>query len=440
MEQPMAAPFNLEAEQSVLGSMILDKEAITQVMQILKSTDFYTEAHGKIYEIILHLNDNGLPVDFVSISEELKRQQMLGKVGGNEYLMQLIDVVPTSANAGYYAAIVRDKSVLRQLIRASADISKLAYEGAEDINEILDKSEQSVFEILQKRSVKEYRHIGDVLDATLVKLDEAHRHKGKLTGVPSGFTDLDNMTGGFQFTDLIILAARPAMGKTSLGINIITNAAKEGLGAGVFSLEMPAEQLAQRILCSEALVDIKQFRSGDLEDEDWEKLSEALGPLTEAPIYIDDSPGISLMELKSKARRMKIEHDIQILLIDYLQLIQVSGRVESRQQEISKISQELKNLARELKIPVIAISQLSREADKRPDHKPRLSDLRESGSQEQDSDIVMFVYREEYYEPETERKNIADVIIAKHRNGAVGEIELSWLGKYTKFGNLDRRY
>ncbi len=433
------APFNLEAEQSVLGAVILDKEMIGQVVQLMKPEDFYVKAHEEIFDVILYLNDSGIPVDFVSISEELKKRNLLGQVGGNEYLMELANTVPTSANASYYATIVREKSILRNLIHAAAEISKMAYDDSEDMNEILDKSEQAVFEIVQNRVLKDYRHIGDIMDQTLMKLDERNRQKGRVTGIPSDFIDLDRITSGFQPSDLILLAARPAMGKTSLGLNFITNAAKRGYSAGIFSLEMAAEQLVQRMLCSEARVDAQRLRNGELEEEDWERISLVIEDLTKAPIYIDDTAGINLMELKSKARRMKLEKDIKIILIDYLQLIQTSQKIENRQQEISKISRELKSLARELNIPIIAISQLSRAPDQRPDHKPRLSDLRESGSQEQDSDIVMFVYREEYYDPDTERKNSCDLIIAKHRNGSTGEVELAWLGQYTKFANLETR-
>jgi len=428
-------PVQMAAEQSVLGAMILDNSVISTIAAQLRPDDFYGEPHQHIFETIVNLRDENSPVDLVSLSEALRRNKWLVSAGGSEYLTQLLDAVPTSANAQHYATIVKEHSMRRQLIRASADIARIAYEGADDVNEILDRSEKAVFEISQKRAVRNYHHISRLLSDTLVKLDEAARMKGRITGVPSGFPDLDRMTGGFQNTDLIILAARPAMGKTSLALNFCTNAAKAGVGVGIFSLEMAGEQLAQRILCSEAMVDLKNFRMGLLEDQDWDNLSEVIEPLNRAPIYVDDTPSISMMELKSKARRMKMEHDIGIILVDYLQLI-TGGNSESRQQQIASFSMELKSLARELRVPVIALSQLSRKTEERPDHKPKLSDLRESGSLEQDADIVMFINREEVYKPETDRKNIADLIIAKHRNGSIGEVELSWLGKFTKFGSL----
>jgi replicative DNA helicase len=432
-------PQNIEAEQSVLGSMLLDKDLIPGVIEILKKDDFYREDHAEIFEAIINLFDRAEPIDIITVSEKLKERGTLDKVGGLEYITNIATGVHTTANAKYYANIVEEKSLLRKLIQASSEIMAISYEAAEDVNIILDKAEKSIFDILQKRNTKGFTHIKDVLVDTFNRLEELYNNKEFITGVPSGFVDLDYKTAGFQNSDLILIAARPAMGKTALALNIAQYAAiYKKVPVAIFSLEMSKEQLVNRLLCSEALIDSQRMKTGNLEDDDWDKIALALGPLSEAPIYIDDTPGISVMEIRAKCRRLKLEKNLGLVVIDYLQLMQGRGRFDNRQQEISEISRSLKILAKEINVPVIALSQLSRAPDARTDHRPVLSDLRESGAIEQDADIVIFIYRDDYYNPDTERKNIAEIIIAKHRNGSTGTVELIWLGQYTKFGNLKK--
>lgn len=432
-------PQNIEAEQSVLGSMLLDKELIPGVLEVLKKEDFYREDHAEIFEAIIDLFDKAEPIDIITVSEQLKERGTLDKVGGLEYITNIATGVHTTANAKYYANIVEEKSILRKLIKASSEIMAISYEAAEDVNIILDKAEKSIFDILQKRNTKGFTHIKDVLVDTFNRLEELYNNKDYVTGVPSGFIDLDYKTSGFQNSDLILIAARPAMGKTAFALNIAQYAAVyKKVPVAIFSLEMSKEQLVNRLLCSEALIDSQKIKTGSLEDDDWDKIALALGPLSEAPIYIDDTPGISVMEIRAKCRRLKLEKNLGLVVIDYLQLMQGRGRAESRQQEISEISRSLKILAKEINVPVIALSQLSRAPDARTDHRPVLSDLRESGAIEQDADMVIFIYRDDYYNPDTEKKNIAEIIIAKHRNGSTGTVELIWLGQYTKFGNLKK--
>lgn len=432
-------PQNIEAEQSVLGSMLLDKEAIPAVAEILKNDDFYREDHGEIYEAIMDLFNKAEPVDLITVTEQLKSRGTLDKVGGLEYITNLATSVPTTANVKHYTNIVEEKSILRKLIRASSEIIDMSYEASDEVSIILDNAERNIFDILQKRGSKGFYHVKEILIEAFNRLEELYNNKEFITGVPSGFVDLDYKTSGFQNSDLILIAARPSMGKTAFALNIAQHAAiYKKIPVAVFSLEMSREQLVNRIMCSEALIDSQKMRTGNLDDEDWDKIARTLGPLSEAPIYIDDTPGVSVMEIRAKCRRLKLEKNLGLIIIDYLQLMQGRGRIENRQQEISEISRSLKILAKEIKVPVIALSQLSRAPEARSDRRPVLSDLRDSGAIEQDADMVMFIYRDDYYNQDTEKKNIAEIIIAKHRNGSTGTVELVWLGQYTKFGNLKK--
>ena len=433
-------PQSLEAEQSVLGSMLIDKEVVPVVMEILKSEDFYRPDHKEIYDVIIELFDRAQPIDLITVSERLKLHGKLDLVGGLEYLTNIATEVPTTANVKHYAKIVEEKALLRKLIKASSDIVDLGYNASEEVSFILDKAEQNIFDILQKRSSQGFVPIKDVLVDTFNKLEELYNNSGNITGIPTGFADLDFKTSGLHNSDLILIAARPAMGKTAFALNLAQNAAvHSNVPVAVFSLEMSRDQLVNRMLCSEAMVDSNRMKTGKLEDNDWQKVAKALGPLSEAPIFIDDTPGISITEIRAKCRRLKLEHNLGLGIIDYLQLMQGSrSKSENRQQEISEISRSLKILAKEINVPVITLSQLSRAPEARTDHRPILSDLRESGAIEQDADIVMFLYRDDYYNPETEKKNIAEVILAKHRNGSTGTVELVWLGQYTKFANLEK--
>ncbi len=433
-------PQSLEAEQSVLGSMLIDKEVIPVVMEILKPEDFYRPDHREIYEVIIELFDRAQPIDLITVSERLKLHGKLELVGGLEYLSNIATAVPTTANAKNYSKIVEEKSLLRKLIKTSSDIVDLGFSASDEVSFILDKAEQGIFDILQKRSTQGFVPIKDVLVNTFSKLEELYNNKGNITGIPTGFADLDFKTSGLHNSDLILIAARPAMGKTAFALNLAQNAAVQShVPVAVFSLEMSREQLVNRMLCSEAMVDSNRMKTGKLEDNDWQKVAKALGPLSEAPIFIDDTPGVSITEIRAKCRRLKLEHDLGLVIIDYLQLMQGSkSKSDNRQQEISEISRSLKILAKEINVPVICLSQLSRAPEARTDHRPILSDLRESGAIEQDADIVMFLYRDDYYNPETEKKNIAELILAKHRNGSTGTVELVWLGQYTKFANLEK--
>ncbi len=432
-------PHSIEAEQSVLGSLMIDRDAIPVVAELLKPLDFYRQDHKEIFEAISDLFEIGKPIDIISVKEQLSLRGTLEGVGGIEYLSTMVDMVPTTANVKHYAKIIEEKSVLRKLIKASEEILNSGFEASEEVSVIVDHAQKRIFDILQRRATQGYFPIKDVLIESFNKLEDLYNTKGFVTGVPTGFTDLDSKTSGLHASDLILIAARPAMGKTSFALNIAQYASIHArIPVAIFSLEMSKEQLVNRLLCSEAMVDSQKVRTGKLEEEDWPKMARVLGPLSEAPIYIDDTAGLSVMELRAKCRRLKLEKNIGLVVIDYLQLMQGRGRVENRQQEISEISRSLKILAKEINIPVITLSQLSRAAETRSDHRPVLSDLRESGAIEQDADIVMFLYRDDYYNPETEKKNIAEVILAKHRNGSTGVVELAWLGQYTKFANLDR--
>ena len=422
--------------------MLTDKDAVISAIEVLKEESFYREDNKAIFAAILSLYAKNEPIDIITVKAELVEQGNFERIGGLEYLAELPERVPTTANVDRYIKIVEEKAALRSLIQTSNELIALGYDETENVDSIMDMAEKKVFDLAQKKNTKGYASIKDVLVESFTKLEELYNQKGNVTGISTGFIDLDNKTAGLHNSDLIILAARPAMGKSAFAINLATNAAvKSNVPVVIFNLEMSKEQVGNRILCSEAMVDSNKVRTGQIEDEDWMKLANTLGNLSEAPIYIDDTPGISIMEIRAKCRKLKLEKDIGLIVIDYLQLIQGSGKKNaSREQEISEISRSLKILAKELDVPVIALSQLSRGAEKRDDKRPMLSDLRESGAIEQDADIVIFLYRDDYYNEDSEKKNIAEVIIAKHRGGSTGTVDLAWMGNYTKFANLDRRY
>lgn len=431
-------PHSIDAEQSVLGAMILDKEAINEAVEIIRSGDFYKEANGEIYEAITQLYNRNEPVDLITLSEELKQRGTLENIGGVTYLANLSSGVATTANIAYYCKIVEEKSILRSLIKSSDEIMSKAYEDAEDISIIIEKAEQNIFDITQGTQRDGFSPINEVLLSSFAKIEEMAANKGGLTGLTTGFIDIDNNLSGLQKSDLILLAARPSMGKTALGINIVTNSAlKANASVAVFSLEMSKEQLVQRMISATAHVDLQKIISGRLTEDEWLQIINSMGPLSQANVFIDDTAGISLMEMKAKCRRLKMEKGLDLIVIDYLQLMQMEGFKENRQQEISAISRGLKALAKEVDCPVIALSQLSRAPELRADHRPILSDLRESGAIEQDADVVLFLYRDEYYHEDSEKKNIGEVIIAKHRNGPTGTIELVWKGEFTKFLNKE---
>ncbi len=433
-------PHDIEAEQALLGSMLTDQEAVTDAIEILKPEDFYRDDNKYIFEAIFALYSRGEPVDIITVKDELTTMQKFEAVGGIEYLATLPDKVPLVSNAEKYISIVEEKSILRKLIKTADEIQTLGYEQTEEIDNIMDQAEKKIFDIMQGKNQKGYTPIKDVLVETFAELEKLYNQKEPITGVPTGFADLDYKTAGLHDSDLILIAARPAMGKSAFALNIATHAAINAkVPVVLFNLEMSKAQLVNRMLCSEAMVDSNKIRTGKIDEEDWMKLATALGPLSEAPIYIDDTPGISIPEIRAKCRKLKLEKNIGLIVIDYLQLIQGSGkRNASREQEISEISRSLKILAKELNVPVVALSQLSRAAEARQDHRPMLSDLRESGAIEQDADIVMFLYRDDYYNPDSEKKNIAEIILAKHRSGSTGTVELLWMGNYTKFANLDK--
>ena len=420
--------------------MLTDRDAVISAVEVLKEEDFYREDNRNIYVAMLNLYSRSEPIDIITVKAELG---LLGKfevVGGLEYLASLPDKVPVAANVEKYIKIVEEKSILRNLIKTSNEITALGYEQTEEVETIMDISEKKIFDVVQKRSTKGYTPIKDVLIEAITEIEKLYNQKGIITGIPTGFADLDRITAGLHNSELILIAARPAMGKSAFALNIATYAAvNANVPVVVFNLEMSKEQVGNRILCSEAMVDSNKIKTGKIDEQDWIKLVSAVGPLSESQIFIDDTAGISIMEIRAKCRKLKLEKNIGLVVIDYLQLIQGSGKKNaSREQEISEISRSLKILAKELNVPVIALSQLSRAVEQRTDHRPMLSDLRESGAIEQDADIVMFLYRDDYYNQESERKNIAEVILAKHRAGSTGTVELMWLGNYTKFVNLAR--
>lgn len=433
-------PHDIEAEQAVIGSMLTDKDAVIAAIEVLKEEDFYREDHKAIYSAILNLYNRSEPIDIITLKAELTSMGMFDKIGGLEYLAELPEKVPTTANVEKYIKIVEEKAMLRNLIKTANEIIELGYDPTEDLDNIMDNAEKKIFNIMQDKNQKGYAPIKDILVDTFTQLEQLYNQKQHITGVPTGFADLDYKTAGLHNSDLILVAARPAMGKSAFALNIASYAAvKANTPTVIFSLEMSKEQMVNRILCSEAMVDSNKVRTGKIEEEDWIKIAGAMGPLSEAQIFIDDTPGISINEIRAKCRKLKLEKNIGLVVIDYLQLVQGTGKKgSSREQEISEISRSLKILAKEINVPVIALSQLSRAPEQRPDHRPMLSDLRESGAIEQDADIVMFLYRDDYYNEESEKKNIAEVILAKHRSGSTGTVELLWLGNYTKFANIDK--
>jgi len=430
-------PHSLEAERCVLGVMLLEKEAIPKVIQIIDRPEiFYSDIHKTIFEGILKLFDSNKPVDIVSLREEFRKQGKLEKIGGSSYLVDLINSVITTANVEYYANVVREKYILRQLLKASYEISNLSYEDSLEVEVILDKAQSLIFNIAQSVNRRSFSHIKEVLTETFEHIEVLYQRKEQVTGIPTGFIDLDRLTSGLQNSDLIVIAGRPSMGKTAFALNIAQYAAVHADAAClIFSLESAKEQLVERMLCSEARVNSQKLRTGFLSEEDWSRLTDAAAVLAEAPIYIDDTPNISVMELRAKARRLKAEKDIKLVVIDYLQLMAGDRRAENRQQQISEISRSLKALAKELNVPVVAISQLSRAVEQREDKRPRLADLRESGAIEQDADVVMSLYREYYYSHKPEDEKKAEVIINKQRRGPTDTVKLTFFSEYTRFEN-----
>ncbi|WP_027405862.1 replicative DNA helicase [Anaerovibrio sp. RM50] len=435
-------PQNIDAEQAVLGAMLIKKEAIAEVSQILKPEDFYRDAHKIVYEAMLTLFNKNEPADIVTVSEYLNNENLMEKVGGVTFITALANTVPTAANVTYHAKIVREKSDLRHLINTATDIAGMAYESSDDVADVIDKSEKMIMEVANRQNVSAFTPMRDIVMETFDKINVLYENKGGLTGIPCGFTDLDKLTSGLQASDLILVAARPSMGKTAFTLNIGAHVAlKEHKNVAFFSLEMSKQQLVQRMLCSEGGIDSQKLRKGELDKNDWSKLVNVANKVAEAPLYIDDTAGITVMELRSKARRLKAEKGLDLIIIDYLQLMQGrtgKGATDNRQQEISEISRSLKAVARELNVPVIALSQLSRSVESRQIKRPMLSDLRESGSLEQDADIVMFLYREDYYDPETVNKNITEVIVAKHRNGPVDTVKMFFKKEFTRFNDLSK--
>ncbi|PLT29524.1 replicative DNA helicase [Peribacillus deserti] len=435
-------PQNIEAEQAVLGAIFLEPSSLTLASEVLIPEDFYRNAHQKIFNVMVKLNDEGKPVDLVTVTEELQASKQLEDVGGVSYLSELAGSVPTAANIEYYARIVEEKALLRRLIRTATNIATEGYSREDEVASLLGEAEKSIMEVAQRKNSGAFQNIKDVLVRAYDNIELLHNREGDVTGIPTGFAELDRMTAGFQRNDLIIVAARPSVGKTAFALNIAQNVAtKTSENVAIFSLEMGAEQLVMRMICAEGNINAQNLRTGSLTDEDWRKLTMAMGSLSNSGIFIDDTPGVRIGDIRSKCRRLKQEHGLGMILIDYLQLIQGNGRSgENRQQEVSEISRSLKALARELEVPVIALSQLSRGVEQRQDKRPMMSDIRESGSIEQDADIVAFLYRDDYYDKESENKNIIEIIIAKQRNGPVGTVSLAFVKEYNKFVNLERRF
>ncbi|KEZ48889.1 MULTISPECIES: replicative DNA helicase [Metabacillus] len=435
-------PQNIEAEQAVLGAIFLEPASLITASEILIPEDFYRASHQKIYNVMLGLADKGEPVDLVTVTSELADANLLEEIGGVSYLSDLAGSVPTAANIEYYGRIVEEKSILRRLIRTATTIAQDGYSREDEVAVLLNEAEKNIMEVSQRKNAGAFQNIKDVLVQTYDNIELLHTRKGDITGIATGFTELDRMTAGFQRNDLIIVAARPSVGKTAFALNIAQNVAtKTDENVAIFSLEMGADQLVMRMLCAEGNINAQALRTGNLTPEDWGKLTMAMGSLSDSGIYIDDTPGIRVSDIRAKCRRLKQESGLGMILIDYLQLIQGSGRnKDNRQQEVSEISRTLKSLARELKVPVIALSQLSRGVEQRQDKRPMMSDIRESGSIEQDADIVAFLYRDDYYDKESENKNIIEIIIAKQRNGPVGTVSLAFVKEYNKFVNLERRF
>jgi len=433
-------PQNLEAERAILGAIMLDPDALGVALDEVSADDFYRPEHRCIFTAMCRLFEAGAPIDGITVAEELERQGELQRAGGADYLADLIEGTATAANILYHCRIVREKAVLRRLIHVTGEIAGEAYEGAQETSTILDHAQDRIYAIAEKQQTQAYAALSDVVPVAFQRINEAYQDKKEVTGLPTGFADFDRMTAGLQPSDLIILAARPSMGKTALAINIATNVAlKQKKAVAIFSLEMAREQLVMRMICSVGGFNNHDLRRGQIRAEDWTRLTDTCSRLSEAPIYIDDTSGISVLEMKAKARRLKQQHQVELIIVDYLQLMTSSQRADNRQQEISQISRNLKGMAKDLGVPVIALSQLSRAVESRGDHKPMLSDLRESGSIEQDADVVLFIYREEYYNPEDESaRNKATVIIGKQRNGPVGQFDLHFHKVYTRFSDLQR--
>lgn len=432
------APHNTEAEEAALGSLLLDPDAIFRIASFLDPKDFYREKNGWIYDAIRDLHDRREPADFVTLCDELERRGQLEEVGGAAYITYLINTVPTAIHAEYYARIVERTAILRRLISAAGQIAAIAYEDTDDVDEVVDRAEQTLFAVSQRRIARDLVPIKQVIGEYYDRIDYLYQHRGELIGVPTGFLLLDRLLGGLQPSDLIIVAGRPSTGKTSLVLSIAQSAArKHNQRVALFSLEMSSEQVVQRLISAETGIDSQRLRQGDLRDDEWTLFVEATGILAESPIFVDDTPSISALQMRTKARRLHAEHGLDLIIVDYLQLMRGDTRAENRVQEISSICQALKALSRELNVPLIAVSQLSRAVETRKDHKPLLSDLRESGSIEQDADVVMFIYREELYDEDTEFKNIADIIVAKHRNGPTGTIPLYFKKELAQFHEVE---
>lgn len=440
LSQPKLPPQNLEAEQSVLGAILLDNAAMPKAMELITEEDFYRTAHRKVYRAMLDLSEEGEVIDLITLTERLGRMGELEAVGGAAYLAELVQIVPSAANIRYHCKIVRDKAIARQLLAASTEILTRGYEGTASVDELIDFAERSVFRIAQGKLERTFTPITHIIKESLDLVDQLSKRKEHVTGVPTGYYDLDDLTAGLQPSDLIVVAGRPSMGKTSLALGFATHAAIHAKAVvGIFSLEMSKPQIVLRMLSSEARVDSHALRTGKLQKEDWWRLAEAAGRLEQAPIYIDDTGNLTVQQMRGKARRLKAEKGLDLLIVDYLQLMQGRADAESRQQEISDISRSLKSLAKELNVPVVALSQLSRAVESRKPPIPMLADLRESGAIEQDADVVMFIYREDVYDPDSERKGIADIIVSKHRNGPTGKRELFFHDRYAKFESLDIR-
>lgn len=432
-------PHSTEAEQSVIGAMLMDRDAVTVASELLIPEDFYQKQYGILFEAMTELYGENKPIDAITLQNRLKEKDVPPEISSLEYVRDMITSVPTSANVRYYAQIVSEKALMRRLIRVSEEIAASCYAGRENVETILEDTEKKVFQVLQRKTGEDFTPIKEIVLNALDKIEAASRSKGNVTGLATGFIDLDYKTSGFQPSDLLLIAARPSMGKTAFVLNIAEYMAfHSGLTVAVFSLEMSKEQLVNRLFAMESRVDSQTLRTGNLNDSDWTNLIEAAGTIGRSRLIIDDTPGISVSELRSKCRKYKLEQKLDIVMIDYLQLMQGSRRSESRQQEISDISRSLKEIARELQVPVVALSQLSRAVEQRPDHRPMLSDLRESGAIEQDADVVMFLYRDDYYNHDTQKKDVAEVIIAKQRNGPIGTVELAWLPRFTKFANMKK--
>lgn len=430
-------PNDMAAEQSVLGGMLLSKDAIADVVETIRSGDFYRPAHGVIYDAILDLYGRGEPVDAVTVAAELQKLGEIGRIGGAPYLHTLVSMVPTASSAGYYARIVREQAILRRLVEAGSRITQLGYQATGDVDDIVDRAQAEVYDVTERRTSEDYLPLRDIMNDALNEIEAISNRGGEMIGVPTGFTELDRYTNGLHPGQLIILAARPAIGKSTLGLDICRSASiKHGLTSVIFSLEMSRNEITMRLLSAEAQVPLHHMRSGTMSDADWQKLAAKMGTVSDAPLFIDDSPNMTLMEIRAKCRRLKQRHDLRLVVVDYLQLMTSGKRVESRQQEVSEFSRSLKLLAKELDVPVIAISQLNRGPEQRTDKKPMLSDLRESGSLEQDADMVVLLHREDFYEKESPRAGEADFIMAKHRNGPTATVTVAFQGHYSRFVDM----